>query len=174
MAGYSFRHYGRREHRLLRVETVVQHFAVKGSANAVYNTFAHNRPDPEYGELPNVCAHFVINGRGRIYKLVGLPTRCRHVVGLNHLSVGIEHTGYSDGEVMGNARQLRASLRLTRWLRCRYDLGTRRVIGHAESLSSPFYRELDPDFRGQTHGDFRHATMERYRRKLRNLGACPQ
>jgi beta-N-acetylhexosaminidase len=173
MANYSFRHYGRREHRLLRVETIVEHFAVSGSANAVYNTFAHNRPDPEYGELPNVCAHFVINGRGRIFQFVGLPTRCRHVVGLNHLSVGIEHTGYSDGEVMGNARQLRASLRLTRWLRCRYGLGTRRVIGHAESLSSPFYRERDPDFRGQTHGDFRHATMQRYRRKLARLGPCP-
>ena len=174
MAGYSFRHYGQREHRLLRVETIVEHFAVSGSATAVYNTFAHNRPDLEYGELPNVCAHFVINGRGRIFQLVGLPTRCRHVVGLNHLSVGIEHTGYSDGEVMGNARQLRASLRLTRWLRCRYGLGTRRVIGHAESLRSPFYRELDPDFRGRTHGDFRHATMQRYRRKVRNLGACPR
>ena len=173
MANYSLRHYGQREHRLLRVETIVEHFAVSGSATAVYNTFAHNRPDPEYGELPNVCAHFVINGRGRIFQLVGLPTRCRHVVGLNHLSVGIEHTGYSDGEVMGNARQLRASLRLTRWLRCRYGLGTRRVIGHAESLSSPFYRELDPDFRGQTHGDFRHPTMQRYRRKLARLGGCP-
>ena len=136
MANYSFRHYGQREYRLLRVETIVEHFAVSGSANAVYNTFAHNRPDPEYGELPNVCAHFVINGRGRIFQFVGLPTRCRHVVGLNHLSVGIEHTGYSDGDVMGNARQLRASLRLTRRPRCRYDLGTRRAIGHAESLNS--------------------------------------
>lgn len=173
MANYSFRHYGQREHRLLRVETIVEHFAVASSASAVYNTFAPNRPDPEYGELPGVCSHFVINGRGRIYQLVGLPTRCRHVVGLNHLSVGIEHTGYSDGEVMGNARQLRASLRLTRWLRCRYDLPTKRVIGHAESLRSPFYRELDPDFRGRTHGDFRHATMTRYRRKLHRLGACP-
>ena len=139
----------------------------------VYNTFAPNSPDVEYGELPGVCAHFVINGRGRIFQLVGLGTRCRHVVGLNHLTVGIEHTGYSDGQVMGNARQLRSSLRLSRWLRCRFGLGTRRVIGHNESLSSPFYRELDPRFKGRTHGDFRHRTMVRYRRKLGRLGPCP-
>jgi hypothetical protein len=173
MAGYSKRHYGKREWRLRRVEHVVQHFAVTNSAQTVYDTFAPNRPDVEYGELPGVCAHFVINGRGRIFQLVGLGTRCRHTVGLNHLSVGIEHTGFSDGQVMGNARQLRASLRLSRWLRCRFDLNTRRVIGHNESLGSSFYRELDPRFKGRTHGDFRHRTMVRYRRKLSRLGPCP-
>ena len=173
MAGYSRRHYGEFEWRLRRVEQVVEHYAVTNSAQTVYNTFAPNSPDVEYGELPGVCAHFVINGRGRIFQLVGLGTRCRHVVGLNHLSVGIEHTGYSDGQVMGNARQLRSSLRLSRWLRCRFGLGTRRVIGHNESLSSPFYRELDPRFKGRTHGDFRHRTMVRYRRKLGRLGPCP-
>jgi hypothetical protein len=115
----------------------------------------------------------VINGRGRIFQLVGLRTRCRHTVGLNHVAIGIEHTGYSDGQVMSNRRQLRASLRLSRWLRCRFGLGTRRVIGHNESLGSPFYRELDPRFRGRTHGDFRRATMSRYRRKLARLGRCP-
>jgi N-acetylmuramoyl-L-alanine amidase len=174
MAAYSKRHYGRFEWRLRRVEHVVQHYAVTNSAQTVWNTFAPNRPDVEYGELPGVCSHFVINGRGRIFRLVGLRTRCRHTVGLNHLSVGIEHTGHSDAQVMGNARQLRASLRLTRWLRCRFDLGVRRVIGHNESLRSPFYRELDPSFRGRTHGDFRPRTMNRYRRKLRRLGGCPR
>ena len=173
MAGYSRRHYGEFEWRLRRVEQVVEHYAVTNSARTVYDAFAPNSPDLEYGELPGVCAHFVINGRGRVFQLVGLGTRCRHVVGLNHLSVGIEHTGYSDGQVMGNARQLRASLRLSRWLRCRFGLGTRRVIGHNESLSSPFYRELDPRFKGRTHGDFRHRTMVRYRRKLGRLGPCP-
>jgi hypothetical protein len=173
MAAYSKRHYGRFEWRLRRVEHVVQHYAVTNSAQTIWNTFAPNRPDVEYGELPGVCSHFVINGRGRIFRLVGLRTRCRHTVGLNHLSAGIEHTGFSDGQVMGNARQLRASLRLTRWLRCRFGLGVRRVIGHNESLRSPFYRELDPRFRGRTHGDFRPRTMNRYRRKLRRLGGCP-
>jgi N-acetylmuramoyl-L-alanine amidase len=47
------------------------------------------------------------------------------------------------------------------------------VIGHAESLSSPYHHELVPSLRRQTHGDWRHASMRVYRRKLRHLGACP-
>jgi beta-N-acetylhexosaminidase len=104
---------------------------------------------------------------------VHLTTRCRHVVGLNYLTVGIEHVGYTERDVFSHPKQLRASLRLTRWLRCRFHLRVKRVIGHAESLSSPFYRELDPRFRGRTHGDWRHHYMGIYRRKLRALGGCP-
>jgi N-acetylmuramoyl-L-alanine amidase len=172
MARYSKRHYGRFRWELRNHLHVVEHVAVAGSVRAVWNTFAPNRPDPEYGELPGVCSHFVIGPRGGIYKLVPTSIRCRHVVGLNHLSIGIEHVGYSDGEVMGRRRQLRASLRLSRWLRCRFGLGVKRVIGHAESLSSPFYKELVPRFRGRTHSDFKHRTMRKYRRKLRRLGDC--
>lgn len=173
MAAYSKRHYGEREWRLRRVEQIVQHVSVTSSVSAVWNTFAPDRPDPEYGELPNACAHYVVSARGRIFRLVPVTIRCRHVVGLNHLTVGIEHVGYDDSDVLSRPRQLRASLRLSRWLRCRFGLGTRRVIGHAESLRSPFYRELVPRFRGRTHGDMRHRTMERYRRQLRRLGRCP-
>jgi len=46
------------------------------------------------------------------------------------------------------------------------------VIGHNESLSSPFYKELDPRFKGKTHGDFNRVSMERYRGELRRLGGC--
>ena len=61
---------------------------------------------------------------------------------------------------------LRASLRLTRWLQERYDVPTKYVIGHAESLSSPFHHERVARLRTQTHGDMQPATMRRYRRKL--------
>jgi hypothetical protein len=30
-----------------------------------------------------------------------------------------------------------------------------------------------PSLRNQTHGDWRHASMREYRRKLRQLGPCP-
>ena len=129
-------------------------------------------PDPELHELPNVCAHFVVADSGRIFRLVNLRTRCRHTVGLNWTAIGIEHVGYGDGDVLGDRRQLRASLRLTRWLRCRFGIRVRDVIGHAESLSSPYHRERVPSLRRQTHGDWRHASMRSYRRKLRRLGPC--
>jgi N-acetyl-anhydromuramyl-L-alanine amidase AmpD len=68
---------------------------------------------------------------------------------------------------MGDRRQLAASLRLTRWLRGRYGIAVRNVIGHAESLSSPYHHELVPSWRRLTHEDFQPATMRRYRRMLR-------
>jgi beta-N-acetylhexosaminidase len=61
---------------------------------------------------------------------------------------------------------LRASLRLTRWLQDRYGVRTKYVIGHAESLSSPFHHERVERLRTQTHGDMQRSTMKRYRRKL--------
>lgn len=173
MAAYSQRHYGERTWRLRHPRVIVEHMAQAGSVAAVRNTFAGDHPDPELHELPNVCSHFVVSGSGRIFRLVNLRTRCRHTVGLNWTAIGIEHVGYGDDDVLGNRRALGASLRLTRWLRCRFGIRVRNVIGHAESLSSPYHREKVPSLRRQTHGDWRHASMRTYRRKLRHLGPCP-
>ncbi len=172
MAAYSLRHYGVRQWRLIRPRQIVEHVAVAGTVGAVYNTFASDRGDPEFHELPNVCSHFVVSGTGRVVQLVPLRIRCRHTVGLNQVAFGIEHTGYRDGDVLGNRRQLRASIRLTRWLRCRYRIPIRDVIGHNESLRSRFHRELVPAMKTQTHGDFRHASMRRYRKALHDSGRC--
>jgi N-acetylmuramoyl-L-alanine amidase/Zinc carboxypeptidase len=164
MRRYARRHYGRSTHLLRDPKTVVQHFTAGDTYASARNHFAANRPD--LGELPGTCAHFVIDRRGTIHQLVPLRLMCRHVVGLNHVAVGIEHVGRSDAQVMGNRRQLDASLRLTRWLQDRYVIRTRHVIGHAESLSSPFHHELVPSWRKLTHGDFNRRTMRRYRRML--------
>jgi N-acetyl-anhydromuramyl-L-alanine amidase AmpD len=172
MAAYSERHYGERTWRLRRPRVIVEHYAEAGTAASVYNTFAPNLPDPELHELPNVCAHFVVSSSGRIFQLVNLRTRCRHAVGLNWSAIGIEHTGFSDADVLGNRRQLRASLRLTRYLRCRFQIKLSNVIGHAESLSSPYHRERVASLRRQTHGDWSHRSMRVYRRKLVKLGGC--
>ncbi len=173
MASYSERHYGQRTWRLRHPRVIVEHMAQAGSVAAVRNAFAADRPDPELHELPNVCSHFVVSGSGRIFRLVNLRTRCRHTVGLNWTAIGIEHVGYGDGDALGDRRQLRASLRLTRWLRCRFGIRVRDVIGHAESLGSPYHHERVPSLRRQTHGDWRHSSMRVYRRKLRHLGPCP-
>lgn len=172
MAAYSQRHYGEPSWRLRQPRVIVEHVAVAGTVAAIYNTFAPDVADPELGELPNVCAHFVVSSSGRIFQLVNLRTRCRHTVGLNWTAIGIEHTGFSDADVLGDRLQLRASMRLTRYLRCRFQIRLRNVIGHAESLTSPYHRERVPSLRRQTHGDWSHRSMRIYRRKLRRLGPC--
>jgi N-acetylmuramoyl-L-alanine amidase len=172
MAAYSARHYGQRKWRLRDPQVIVEHMAQTGTAAAVYDTFAPDVPDVELGELPNVCSHFVIGPSGRIYKLVNLRTRCRHTVGLNWTAIGIEHAGYGDSDVLGNRRQLRASLWLTQWLRCKFQVGLSDVIGHNESLGSPYHHELVPSLRRQTHGDWKHRSMRIYRHKLSRMKPC--
>jgi N-acetylmuramoyl-L-alanine amidase-like protein len=172
MAAYSQRHYGAAKWRLRDPQVIVEHMAQAATVGGVYNTFAPDLPDVELGELPNVCAHFVVGSSGRIYKLVNLRTRCRHTVGLNWTAIGIEHVGYGDGDVLGNRRQLRASLWLTQWLRCKFGIRLRDTIGHNESLGSPYHRELVPSLRNQTHGDWRHASMRTYRQKLSRMRPC--
>jgi N-acetylmuramoyl-L-alanine amidase len=166
MAAYSLRHYGDATARLTDPKVIVEHYTATSSYAPAWNTFAANAPDVELRERPGVCAHFLIDGDGTITQLVPLTLRCRHTIGLNHVAVGVEHVGVSDAGVMTNRRQLAASLRLTRWLQGRFGIRTRDVIGHAESLSSPYYHEDVAALRGRTHGDFAHATMRAYRAML--------
>jgi N-acetylmuramoyl-L-alanine amidase len=172
MAAYSERHYGTYQWRLRAPKVIVEHMAVTSTAAAVYNTFAPDVPDVELHELPNVCSHFVISGSGRVFQLVNLRTRCRHTVGLNWTAIGIEHAGFADSDVLDDPNQFHASLRLTQYLRCHFGIPVHDVIGHAESLSSPYHHELVPSLRTQTHGDWRHSSMRVYRRALRQLGPC--
>ena len=167
MAAYARRHYGIDSYRLRNPKVIVEHVAVAPSAAATRNAFAPDRPDPELHELPGTCSHFVVDRDGTIYQLVSVRIMCRHTVGLNWTAIGIEHAGYTDGDVLGNRRELAASLRLTEWLRCRYGIRLTNVIGHNESLSSPYHRERVARLRGQTHGDMTHSSMVAYRRKLR-------
>jgi beta-N-acetylhexosaminidase len=176
MVAYVRRHYGsfmKPTWRLIDPHVIVIHYTETPSFQSTFNTFAPDAPDPELHELPNTCAHFVIDQAGVIHQLVSLGTMCRHTVGLNWTAIGIEHVAFSDRQVLDDRSQMRASLRLVRWLRCRYHIPIRDVIGHNESLSSPFHREDVPSLRTQTHDDFNHADMQIYRRRLRALGGCP-
>jgi N-acetylmuramoyl-L-alanine amidase len=181
MAAYSKRHYGTGEWRLVHPHAIVEHYTASSFGSA-YATFASDARDSELHELPGTCAHFIVDTDGTIYQLVNLSTRCRHTVGLNWTAVGIENVGYSDSEILQNARQLAASLKLTLWLTQKLGIKLRNVIGHNESLTSPFHKERYAGWRCQTHGDWTYADMTVYRGKLRslarrygiNMGALPK
>jgi N-acetylmuramoyl-L-alanine amidase len=172
MAAYSKRHYGQYKWQLVEPKLIVIHYAAAGSVGAIFNTFAPDRPDVEFHQLPGVCSHYAVGAGGGVFKFVPPSIRCRHTVGLNHVAIGIEHVGFSDGDILNRPPQLNASLQLTQWLRCRFGIPVEGVIGHNESLSSPYFKELDPRFKGQTHGDFNTASMDVYRGDLRKLGDC--
>jgi N-acetylmuramoyl-L-alanine amidase len=167
MAAYSRRHYGTATWRLSDPRVVVEHFTGGTSFSAAWNTFASDAR--HLGELPGTCAHFIIDTDGTIYQLVPLWIRCRHAMGMNWVSFGIEHVGTSDADVMGNTHEIASSYALTLWLVQRYHVQVRNVIGHSESLISPYHVEHVAKYRCQTHSDFSHARMRTYRTHLRKL-----
>ena len=163
---YAQRHYGFSRARLLDPKVVVIHFTASTTYSSAFGTFDRNVADVELGETPQVCAHFVIDPRGKVFQLVSLKWICRHTVGLNWTAIGIEHVGTSAQQVLGNRRMMRASTGLVRWLQGREGILLEDVIGHNESLSSPYHRERVARLKTQTHGDFTRAEMRRYRARL--------
>jgi N-acetylmuramoyl-L-alanine amidase len=166
MAAYSSRHYGRWTWRLRGPVAIVQHYTTGTTWQGAWNTFAAN--SPHLGEYPGTCTHFIVHTDGRIFQLARLWIRCRHAIGLNQLSIGIEHVGRSDAEVIGNARQMRASLKLTLWLVARFEMQIRNVIGHGESLQSPLRYERYAAWKCRTHTDMSRPAMRTYRGWLRD------
>ncbi|MFL5781917.1 MAG: N-acetylmuramoyl-L-alanine amidase [Thermoleophilaceae bacterium] len=166
MAAYARRHYGLDTYRLTHPKVIVEHYTESADAQSAIDLFSPDTPDQELHELPNVCAHFVIDRDGTIHQLVPLTIMCRHTVGLNYTAIGIEHAGFSDAEILRNRAELAASLKLTTWLRCRFGIDVKNVIGHNESLSSPYHREKVASLRTQTHADWSKADMDVYRRRL--------
>jgi beta-N-acetylhexosaminidase len=167
MAAYSQRHYGRGTWHLTAPKVIVEHYTDGSTFAGAWATFAAN--SPHLGELPGVCAHFVIDTDGTIYQLVNLHVRCRHAIGMNWTAIGIEHVGTSDRAILANAAMMRSSLQLTLWLMDRFGIQLRNVIGHAETLMSPFHHEAYPSWRCLTHADWQHVDMQVYRERLRLL-----
>jgi beta-N-acetylhexosaminidase len=167
MEAYSKRHYGTASWRLAGPKVIVEHYTGSNSFSSAFATFKSDAPNGELRELPGVCAHFIIDQDGTIYQLVRLTVRCRHAVGLNYTAIGIEHVGTSDAQILGNRRQLAASLSLTLWLMDRFGISHGNVIGHNENRESPYHHELYRSWRCQTHGDFVRESMQVYRAKLK-------
>jgi beta-N-acetylhexosaminidase len=166
-ARYSLRHYGERTWELADPRVVVEHYTDGTSMQSAWNHFAAN--EPHLGELPGVCAHFLIDTDGTIYQLVNLHLRCRHAIGMNWTAIGIEHVGTSAEQILDNRAMMRASLRLTVWLMARFGISWGNVIGHAETLRSPYHREGYEDWRCLTHADWNRAEMRIYRRRLKRV-----
>jgi hypothetical protein len=172
MAAYSQRHYGHREWRLRRKRVIVLHFTATSSYAPAWSTFASNAPN--LGELPGVCAHYLIGKRGGIHELVPPRVRCRHAIGLNHLSIGIEmvqETGpgshWADEQILHRRPQIRAALELVAWLKVRHGIEMRDVIGHAMANDSPHFTDLE-GWRND-HTDWLRRDVRTFRQRLRRF-----
>jgi len=88
---------------------------------------------------------------------------------MNWTAIGIEHVGTSADDILDDADMMRASLRLTAWLMLRYGINVGNVIGHAETLRSPYHHELYDDWACSMHADWNRDEMRVYRKRLRKI-----
>src|SRR5436190_573777 len=110
------------------------------------------------------AGHRTLTGRSPV-RLARLGLRAYLLVGV----VALAGVTVPRPPILSNPKQLAASLALTVWLMATEHIELRNVIGHNESLTSPYHRELVAAWRCQTHGDWTHADMEVYRAKLAAL-----
>ncbi|MDP3276603.1 MAG: peptidoglycan recognition family protein [Deltaproteobacteria bacterium] len=168
-AEYSLRHYGTLE-AALRPQVVVLHYTCGPSFRSAWHTFANNRP--RRGELPGLCAHYIVDQDGSVYGLVPPTMRCRHANGLNHVAIGIEFVqsclregpAAVEHAMLTRGPQIEAALALVRHLRFRYNIRDEDIIGHAMVNRHRLFSDLLG--RNNDHGDWRTGAVLQFRQRL--------
>lgn len=170
MGDYSERHYGRNSWKLTREKVIVLHLTAGNSYKSAWNTFASNAPNRD--ELPGVCTHFIVAKDGTIYKLVSLRIRCRHAIGLNHVSIGVEMVQNANNgsreaaqSILARKKQIRSAVALVAWLLDRYDIRMGNVIGHAMANDSRFFKDLQ-GWRND-HTDWQWPEVKEFRQRVK-------
>lgn len=88
------------------------------------------RPEIANASALNVSAQFLVDQDGTIYRLLPETTMARHVIGLNHVAIGIENVGGTDDKLL-TTKQLRSNIKLIHYLKNKYP-EIDYVIGHFE------------------------------------------
>lgn len=143
-----------------------------------------DRPLVHRNGLLNVGIQFVVGRDGTIYGLYPETVIARHVIGLNHVAIGIENVGNGD---LGDSRasapltpaQLAADIALIRDLKHRYPT-IDYLIGHQEyrDVENPhhpahaLFSEAIPDYRTEKIDPGRRF-MKRLREALRETPVVP-
>lgn len=138
----------------LQPRLVVLHWTAGPTAEGAWNTFAPTRlaGRPELSRVAggdlNVSAHFLVDRDGSVQRLLPDTAVARHVIGLNHLALGIENVGGGERWPLTEA-QVAANVALVRWLVARHP-GITHLIGHSEYQlmeAHPYFEERDPTYR---------------------------
>jgi hypothetical protein len=168
MAAYSLRHSGS-DTAALSPTVIVLHYTAGGTWSSTRDTFAADVRN--LGELPNVCAHYVVDQDGTVYQLVPTTVRCRHTIGLNDVAIGIEMVQaagsgptWADQQILGRPAQVGAALALVRILQAQYGIRTSNVIGHSMANAAPEFHDL-LGWRND-HADWQAADVAVFRSRL--------
>ncbi|MFP2994681.1 peptidoglycan recognition family protein [Spongiivirga sp. MCCC 1A20706] len=107
----------------------------------------NSRPEIAGAGNLNVSSHFMVDRDGTIYRLMPETKMARHVIGLNHCSIGIENVGGTK-ETPLTKKQLNSNIKLVKYLASKYPI--EYVIGHYQYTlfeNTPLWLEVDDNYR---------------------------
>lgn len=117
------------------------------SFQAFYKPELSKRPDISNASSLNVSSHFLVDQDGTIYRLMPETTMARHVIGLNHVAIGIENVGGTT-DLPLTQKQIDANVRLVKYLSEKYPI--EYLIGHYEYtnfVDHELWLEVDERYR---------------------------
>ncbi len=137
---------------------IVLHWTEDHNLSRCYELFKpellsqHSDMVKKAGQL-NVSAHFLIDRKGHIFRLMPETIMARHVIGLNYHAIGIENVGgvKIDGKAQADLTpaQLKANIALVRYLKNKYPK-INYLLGHYEYTqfeNHPLWMEKDDNYR---------------------------
>jgi N-acetylmuramoyl-L-alanine amidase len=146
----------------------VQHFTASSTFSSAYDTFAANQPDVELHERPGVCAHYIVDRDGTIYRLQPETRFARHCIGLNHIAIGIENVGDESKFPLTDA-QVEADAALVRELAGKFPIT--HLLGHYEVMKfkkHPYFVEREAGY-ANSKPDPGEAFMQKVRERVVDL-----
>lgn len=158
---------------VLEPRVIVLHWTAGATAESAWNTFAparlHGRAELSGAGAVNVSAHYLVDRDGRIERLLPDDRVGRHVIGLNHVAIGIENVGDGARWPLTDA-QVEANAALVRQLAAQHPIT--HLIGHHEYRGlegTSLFEERDPHYR-TAKPDPGAAFMAAVRARVADLG----
>lgn len=132
---------------------IVLHWTAIDDFEASFRAFDREtlagRPDLDSAGHVNVSIQFLVDRDGTLYRLMPETHMARHVIGLNYSAIGVENVGGGGGLDNLTYAQIRANVRLVRYLAEKYPT-IQHLIGHSEYRlleTSPLWLEKEPGYR---------------------------
>jgi hypothetical protein len=151
---YAAERYGLRDALRIDPRVIVLHWTAIATLEDSWGAFVPEslpgaRADLAGAGAVNVSIQFLVDRDGTVYRLMPETWMARHTIGLNHAAIGVENVGGAGSVDDLTDAQVRANIRLVRYLKAKYP-AIGYLIGHHEYTEfegHPLWLERDPEYR---------------------------
>ncbi len=176
---YNKENYGIDTYKLDTPRIIVVHYTAIDDLDATLNLFkqdniASSRDYIKDFSSLNVGIHYVVDKDGKIYHLMPDTIVARHLIGFNHVSLGIENIAKDSTDL--TYEQIESDAKLIRFLLEKYPT-IEYVIGHHEYNNKKlphykYFRSLNPAYKPYGKIDPGDWFMKKLRNRLNTDGVA--